>query len=146
MRAMTSGENQDDGAAMLNSLAAANLLRMKQDAAERRGKRRAWWLASGLLTLVLLLGLGSWAAYTSDYTNPKRGAKIACQKFITDRLKAPTTAVFGAAKVEERKAAYVVTGSVDAENSFSAMVRDDYSCTVDWTREDGWRLRNLSIG
>jgi hypothetical protein len=39
---------------------------------------------------------------------------------------------------------WLVVGSVDSENSFGAMIRNDYRCTVKFVGGDNWRLQDLS--
>ena len=77
------------------------------------------------------------------------GAWVICQEFIEKRLKAPASADFpwfsetyvtklGGAK-------YRVDSYVDAQNSFGAQIRQDFSCTVKWTGGTRWQLENISI-
>jgi hypothetical protein len=59
------------------------------------------------------------------------GAGEDCQKLIEDNLKAPATAQFTGQKIRETgEYKYVVTGHVDSENGFGALVRSDYRCTI----------------
>lgn len=77
-------------------------------------------------------------------------AKNMCQKFVSEKLKAPASAEFGnyqndyipLAKVKEVGADTIkeiknpdgiwrITGSVDAQNGFGAMIRSNYTCIVD---------------
>ena len=72
-----------------------------------------------------------------------------CRQFVRDRLKAPRTAKFpsggseGATHMGDGK--YVVRSYVDAENSFGAMLRNHFVCTVQWTGGDSWRLEDLKM-
>ena len=63
----------------------------------------------------------------------------ACQGFVKDKLKAPTTAEFGKSKttINQNDGLHRVTGEVFSENSFGAKVRTYYVCEVQST-EDGW--------
>lgn len=107
-------------------------------------KSRLPWILVGIAVLIVIAALAGVWAYTSDSANPERGAKQACEKFVTERLKAPATAKFtdGAAVSQNTVGAYVVSGEVDAENGFGAMIRTAYSCTVT-PDGDGWELHNL---
>jgi hypothetical protein len=69
-------------------------------------------------------------------------AQRVCQDFVMDRLKAPSTAEFDT-DVSGVGPEYTVTGTVDSENSFGAMLRSQFTCTV---RGDGttWHLVSLS--
>jgi hypothetical protein len=64
-----------------------------------------------------------------------------CEDFVKDRLKAPSTAEFETS-VTGFGPEYTVTGTVDAENSFGARLRNQFTCTV---RGDGetWKLVSL---
>lgn len=63
-----------------------------------------------------------------------------CERSVGEELKAPGTAEFGEASVDVgENGRYVVSGSVDAQNSFGAMIRTGYQCTVDDTG-DSWEL------
>lgn len=58
-------------------------------------------------------------------------ARFACEEFVSDQLKSPRTAEFTRPTVTGAGVdTWDVVGSVDAENSFGATVRIDYSCTV----------------
>jgi hypothetical protein len=54
-----------------------------------------------------------------------------CKKLVKSNLKAPATARFSGQKVKETgEYRYVITGYVDSENGFGALMRLDYRCTV----------------
>jgi len=81
-------------------------------------------------------------------------ASIMCERFVTNRLKAPSTAKFAPyreliittyGKNEGVKDAFRVIGYVDAQNGFGAMLRNDYTCDVQYTGGDNWKLINLTI-
>lgn len=67
------------------------------------------------------------AAYNPD--NPTE-ARAQCEDLVEESLKAPATAEFGTSEARRSGSEWVVTGSVDAENSFGAMLRSDFQCTV----------------
>ncbi len=75
------------------------------------------------------------------------GAWVICQQFIEDRLKAPSTAEFpsGYSQYTTRLSStrFRVDAYVDAENSFGAMIRNEFSCTVVYQGNDRWRLEDL---
>lgn len=73
------------------------------------------------------------------------GAQVVCQQFVEDRLKSPSTADFSdedARHVHGKR--WQVIGSVDSENGFGAMIRNDYRCLVTFKGDDNWRLIELS--
>ncbi len=74
----------------------------------------------------------------------KAGAGLVCEDFVDDRLKSPGSAEFSAQRIDvidPEKGRYDVTGVVDAENSFGALLRSNYRCEL---RLDGekWHLLN----
>jgi hypothetical protein len=95
-------------------------------------------------------------------------AEVMCHDFVEDRLKSPSTADFGGLFDDRDKAAFVdaetaaqtgldtsnlhntgvwvVVGSVDAQNSFGAMIRSEYTCVMDYDKNtQNWYLLDISI-
>ena len=71
-------------------------------------------------------------------------AQVMCREFIKDRLKSPSTADFSdESPTETGKQTWRVSGSVDSENGFGAMIRNDYVCTIRYAGDDNWRLVKL---
>jgi hypothetical protein len=73
-------------------------------------------------------------------------ASIMCQVFVERQLKAPKTADFPATsqdKVTHTGSAWTIVSYVDAENSFGAMIRTDYDCTVEYIGNEEWKLISL---
>jgi cytochrome c biogenesis protein ResB len=73
--------------------------------------------------------------------SPAKRATANCEGFVKVRLKAPSTAKFSNEATSVNGRLYTVTGDVDAQNSFGAMLRNRYSCFV---TKDG-TLRDLDI-
>lgn len=69
----------------------------------------------------------------SDYE-----AEVQCQDWLKEQLKAPSTAKFSGTVSTGGPTAWQVSGTVDAQNSFGAMLRSTWSCAI---RLDGdtWR-------
>ncbi|MEV0644160.1 hypothetical protein AB0I28_02740 [Phytomonospora sp. NPDC050363] len=73
-------------------------------------------------------------------------AEIMCEEFVADRLKAPSTADFsGASTVAVGASTYKVTGAVDAENGFGAMIRVQYVCQVRYDGDDLWTAEYVRL-
>lgn len=76
-------------------------------------------------------------------------AYVAAQMFIEKRLKAPNTADFqnydsdNVRKISENR--YSVRGYVDAENSFGAKIRNQFSCQVEYIGDNEWKLIYLNM-
>lgn len=122
------------------------------DQADRgdHGWRMSWrnnpLLAFGVVGGITL-GAITWAANYDPPPEPvdplveRYDAERVCQDFARDRLKAPSTAVFNTS-VEGWGPEYTVVGTVDAQNSFGAVLRETFTCTV---RGNGatWNLVSL---
>ncbi|MFD4932363.1 hypothetical protein ACFWMS_26435 [Peribacillus butanolivorans] len=62
-----------------------------------------------------------------------------CHEKVADKLKSPGTAQFGDVKIAEFDGSpytHLISGWVDAQNSFGALVRADYECKS-YAKEDG---------
>ena len=57
-------------------------------------------------------------------------AERACEDAVRDALKAPSTAEFADSSSSRSGSTWTVTGAVDAENSFGAMLRNTFECSV----------------
>ncbi len=70
-----------------------------------------------------------------------------CQMAVKDSLKAPRTAEFpwdmDAMQVASNE--FAVLSYVDAQNSFSALIRNKFTCVVEHLPNDTWRLKTLTI-
>jgi hypothetical protein len=73
------------------------------------------------------------------------GAQDVCQTFVERRLKAPGTADFHDLDATGKEPNFVVTGTVDSENSFGAKLRNAFECTVTHTDGDNYRLVDLAL-
>lgn len=113
-------------------------------------KPKLRWFGIGCLGIVILVAavvivsiLVSTNSGRDNTTSRGIEARGYCEDAIRDRLKAPSTAEFesnysGSGPV-------IVTGTVDAENSFGAMVRNTFQCTVTFTG-DTYRISIDELG
>lgn len=87
-----------------------------------------WPIMVGIL-VVLCSALGAVKWVKGD---PVDGydAQVACKTFVERQLKAPSTAKFSGLSHSGSGPRWTVTGAVDAENSFGATVRSNWTCTV----------------
>lgn len=114
---------------------------------------------SGLLLLVILIGLIALGALVtvlnSGSLSPAPmphddaiGAYVMCEQFVTQRLKAPSTAKFagytGSTVTKTGAQSYQVVSYVDAQNSFGAQLRITFTCLTTNYDGDNWRLDKLS--
>ena len=88
----------------------------------------------GVVVAFVLLFAGCVAVASSDpepYDGNNEYQAIAqCEPRIEEMLKAPATAEFDSNASLGGSRIWIVTGTVDAENSFGALVRSRYGCTV----------------
>ncbi len=84
----------------------------------------------------------------SESRDRKTEAWVMCQQFVEARLKSPASAEFpwGSAPYVTRLPddRYRARAYVDAQNSFGAMLRNDFNCVVEWTGER-WELESLTL-
>lgn len=104
------------------------------DAGGRKIGEWYWW-ATGFVVFVLLL----WGASAirgeagnsdgrAEERYPASEARYACQAWVKDELKAPATAKFSGGGATGSDGDWTITGAVDAENSFGALIRTTWTC------------------
>lgn len=94
-----------------------------------------WWAYAIVIGIIAVVGIcvarvnsGSSEVGSEEM---RADAKRACQEeFIPDRLKAPKTAAFSDVKILPVGGGYTVSGSVDSQNAFGALVRASFTCSV----------------
>jgi hypothetical protein len=70
----------------------------------------------------------------SEKENDKLDAMGAAQSYVEKQLKSPSTAKFSNMKSTlQYENVFAVEGSVDSQNSFGAMIRNDFSCIIEFT-------------
>lgn len=108
-------------------------------AAQPRPRSRLPWILGGAaVAVVAALVAAILVVGGDDSASPQGIAKTACvDEYVPAKLKAPATAKFSDIAVDQEGSLsyYTVTGSVDAQNSFGALVRSKWSCYV--AVEDG---------
>lgn len=94
------------------------------------------WLLGILVALaavscVYLIASGADKQSTgSGGTEDSFSAERACNNFVQDRLKSPSTAHFNADTSTKSGDTWTVSGSVDSENGFGANLRSTFTCTM----------------
>jgi hypothetical protein len=100
--------------------------------------------------LVILIVVFSVPVVLSAFHHSSESAPVkACKSEVLNELKAPLTAKWGAVFAVRQNyngfEAYKVDGSVNADNSFGALIKNDFTCTVH--RDKGQWLTNVdSLG
>ena len=101
------------------------------------------WLVALMcsLTFAMAWAYGSWSSKSKSESNSAPiydafAAQFACEGFVKDRLKAPSTAQFAPfrelAISGNGVGPWIVRGYVDAQNSFGANLRSNFSCTIEF--------------
>lgn len=77
---------------------------------------------------------------------------VTVHDFVKQRLKAPSTADFpyGELVTDKGNGIYFMNSYVDAQNGFGAMLRNYYTCELqfngrDWIDENNWNIINIKI-
>lgn len=108
--------------------------------APTEGSKLAWRITLVFLVTIGLIGVVLYVNYqmTSGGSSSSKEptaemleieAMGACEGAVEQNLKAPATAKYDSS-VRKAGASWIVTGSVDAENSFGALIRSTYECEV----------------
>lgn len=108
-----------------------------------------------IVGVAVLVTVGLFAAvrlYNDSQKSPGGGGAAdqklisTCRDGVKARLKAPSTAQFSqesiAGMTETR---WKVSGVVDAQNGFGAMLRQRYSCQADKDGAGGWTVYNVAF-
>lgn len=109
-------------------------------------------LRHAVSALVLII-LGILAVGSSDDGEKKGpdeiGAFVMSQEFVKGQLKAPSTAEFPwyeESFVEDLgEGRFRVTAYVDAQNTFGAMIRSQYTCVLTSADGEKWILESIDI-
>lgn len=72
----------------------------------------------------------------------REDAERVCKGFVKERLKSPGSAEFETTATG-KAGSYTVVGTVDSENGFGALIRNDFTCSVKLDG-DTWHLKDLS--
>jgi len=104
-------------------------------------------ISLSLLVFLCVLGVGS---CDSGSSGPDEfGAFYISKQFVEKRLKAPSTADFcsysDATVTDLGGGRFKVIAYVDAQNSFGAKIRTNYTCVVKSTDGDTWSLESINI-
>jgi hypothetical protein len=114
----------------------------------RPAGRRPLVIGLSVAIAVALLAGGGTAIYLATRTpapDPMAQVTAACEEAVKQRLKAPATARFSNVTTAPVGYAYRVNGDVDAENGFSALIRNRFTCVVHHDA-DGWQAGSVEVG
>lgn len=119
------------GGTMTNGL--SNFEPPKDPKAKPVGSSNTKFGCLGCLGVIVLLFVGCGIAVGINAAQPRNNntsyeAIAQCEGRVEDLLKAPATAQFDSSA--SGGGPWIVVGAVDSENSFGALVRSTYQCTV----------------
>jgi len=98
--------------------------------AENR-QANVWGAAIVGVLLLCCIGFAIKQTSNSDPEADRSNAAVAqCESAIKDQLKAPSTADFSDERYTDNDPSWLVTGNVDAENSFGAKIRSFFRCEL----------------
>jgi tetratricopeptide (TPR) repeat protein len=92
-----------------------------------------------LILLCILPGLLGIHVPNNNNTDESTSAILVCEQFVTKNIMSPSTAKFPGilqqrvSKIQGKTDEYEVVGYVDAQNGFGAMIRNYYTCDVQYT-------------
>lgn len=104
------------------------------------------WLGVAVVVAIVLLCSGVFTGGSdepSDEANAFDAERVCKDEFIPKRLKAPASAEYNL-DVTGGPTTYTVSGTVDSQNSFGAMIRNDVTCIVEVADEERWRLVSVT--
>lgn len=92
-------------------------------------RKRSQWVELGVAAGLLAV-IGACTAISSAGGGDQSAyVKVACRDWVKERLKSPASAEFSDESVErDGDDGYVVSGAVDSQNGFGAMIRNTYTC------------------
>ena len=119
-----------------------NLAKEESEKAKEREKLRQKNKKSGGSDFLKLIGTGIlvsipmlWFTFKNSGASSKPSvyqAQSACESAVTGILKSPSSADFGGwQRRENADGTFEISGYVDSQNSFGAMLRAQFSCSVD---------------
>lgn len=113
-------------------------------------KKNSPVIGCGVLAVVAVLALVFSGVFNKTPPDgDKYSAAAMCEKFVSKQLRAPATAKFSGTEdttiTPLGNGRWKAVGYVDAQNGFGALIRNDYSCTVEYMGQDKWRSIDVTI-
>ncbi|ULJ61041.1 J domain-containing protein [Wielerella bovis] len=106
-------------------------LQREQAKPEPQAMRPFFKILLSIIGLCVVAVMFSGNGKTSGAKLDEWGAQVSCEDAVSNMLKAPTTAKFDNwVRTPNGDGSFMVTGTVDSQNSFGAMLRSQFSCKV----------------
>lgn len=96
------------------------------------------------VVVAIVIGLsvyGSFRNANPTDSDKQAESQVACEEVVKNNLKSPSTASFSNETATGTAGSYTVTGDVDSQNSFGAMIRNHFTC-----ESDGSTVHLTSLG
>lgn len=91
----------------------------------------------GVVALVIVTAVACSIGGGEDSWEPTATeARLVCEDWVRDQLKAPATADFTDGAESGGPSSYTISGEVDAENSFGATLRTSWTCSIEYRDSD----------
>jgi len=113
----------------------------------KRNKFGGFIVIAFIALLIFAMYNGSQKNKSIDTTDLKLTAKFKVESIVKSLLKAPSTAEFPSETQKYYVSAdsmIIITGSVDAQNTFGSMIRNSYSVKLKW-KDDYRKDENWSV-
>lgn len=92
---------------------------------------RSLYVLIGVALVFMFVAKCSTDVSTQDRAPNEYNAQAQCKRWVEERLKAPSTAKFSnEQRTPTGVGSWTISGTVDSQNSFGAMVRNDWSCKI----------------
>lgn len=97
------------------------------------------------LLIIVLFIIGCFLPESPELTANK--AFVSCRGFVKERLKAPASAKFSSDVTykKEGENIYIINSYVDSQNSFGAMLRQNFICKIKMNSDDNRELLELTF-
>ena len=103
----------------------------RQKKREKKAAKIIFPIAFILAIIIIIATSGEKEPKPITADDIKQGSKVMTRTIIQEQLKAPATAKFGREYVSMKDSVtYVIQNTVDAQNSFGAMIRSEYQVTL----------------
>lgn len=103
-----------------------------QEAPRPVAKKPVPWVAIGIAAVVVAVCASSFAKGSSEPEDLTHQAEGHCEDWVKEKLKAPATADFATTStLGTGQGPWTFTGTVDADNSFGAKIRNRWECKIE---------------
>lgn len=100
--------------------------------AQKSDKKSIPWVTIGIVSAVLVICISSFAKGSGEPEDLTYQAEGHCEDWVKEKLKAPASADFTTTStVGAGQGPWTFAGTVDADNSFGAKIRNKWECRIE---------------